>query len=368
VSIDFRAKLVVACIVMLLALTATASLTYAYDEPDHVDHRAGNCTACHPDNWTNCGNCHFGWAPGAGKGPHGLYSSTTDRCACCHDVHDATGALMLPGATVTSSCFTCHDGTGGMGVYGAIAARGQSVGARHRIDTTSAIPGGDPSTGGTSTLAFGGFAGNLGCDDCHSPHDASTVAVFAHERRRTQDGHLGSPSWPQPSNRLLRKHPAGSAATVTVYGSDWCLGCHAGRNWGGIVHNHPVDSALNTAAPFYYERAAILASDGPTTSTVLGSLAGTNRGYLMPMPRTSQQGAHKPICQQCHEDTRNAGTLNAAGNAADAATYSVTATDGNVATDNPRFQNFPHETQNARMLLEANDDLCTNCHPPAALP
>ncbi len=29
---------------------------------------------------------------------------------------------------------------------------------------------------------------------------------------------------------------------------------------------------------------------------------------------------------------------------------------------NPRFQNFPHETQNAHFLVETNDDLCLNCH------
>jgi predicted CXXCH cytochrome family protein len=39
-----------------------------------------------------------------------------------------------------------------------------------------------------------------------------------------------------------------------------------------------------------------------------------------------------------------------------------------VTTDNPRFQNFPHETANTRMLVETGDDLCTNCHPPAVLP
>jgi hypothetical protein len=53
----------------------------------------------------------------------------------------------------------------------------------------------------------------------------------------------------------------------------------------------------------------------------------------------------------------------------DAATWPVTAADGRVSTDNPRFQNFPHETTGYRMLVEATttayyDDLCINCHGP----
>ncbi len=46
---------------------------------------------------------------------------------------------------------------------------------------------------------------------------------------------------------------------------------------------------------------------------------------------------------------------------------------GRAATDNPRFQNFPHEAVNYRMLVTGDetgysDQLCMNCHPPSALP
>jgi hypothetical protein len=46
----------------------------------------------------------------------------------------------------------------------------------------------------------------------------------------------------------------------------------------------------------------------------------------------------------------------------------ITALDGGSATDNPRFQSFPHETQNVRMLVENGDGLCINCHPVGILP
>jgi hypothetical protein len=93
----------------------------------------------------------------------------------------------------------------------------------------------------------------------------------------------------------------------------------------------------------------------------------------MPYPRTTQQKGHAPICQQCHEDARNVGTLSSGGASGTVSPYVVTAADGRTASDNPRFQNFPHETTTYRMLVEATattftDNLCLNCHPLGQLP
>jgi hypothetical protein len=107
------------------------------------------------------------------------------------------------------------------------------------------------------------------------------------------------------------------------------------------------------------------------------NLAG-NRGFLMPWPRTLQQDGHLPICQQCHEDSREVGDLAADGSGT-AAPFTGAYGDGLEWDDvsktwvdavgaNPLFQNFPHETLNSRMLVEENDDLCLNCHPMAQLP
>jgi predicted CXXCH cytochrome family protein len=371
--------------VVLLAFGAAA---FAYDEPDNMPERhtgtggvTRDCVPCHvPDATGNqCAMCHAphnGTKLGAvaGKGPHGLYTTTTKRCEACHALHDAGGDKLLAASTVTASCNTCHDGTGGKGAYGAILARTgvdpQMTGGGHAIDTTSAVPGGDAESGGSATMSLSGVGGTLGCNDCHSPHDSQTVTGFPSERWRT--------TFPlnvvtkTKTNKLLRQHPGDTTGTaVTEYGSDWCLACHKGRGDLGAAHNHPVDSIVTTTTPFTYANVALLSTDDPTSVTVLGTLAGTNRGYLMPYPRTAQQGAHLPICQQCHEDSRNVGTLT--DNIGDAVPFSVTATDGNVPTDNPRFQNFPHETVNYRLLVEAStgayfDDLCLNCHPSAQLP
>ena len=88
--------------------------------------------------WTgdsmDCPACHSEAFPFATRsGPHMGYSPTSTKCAICHTVHDApTGGIkLLPKATVRDNCMVCHDGTAGNGVYGAIAARGLSVGASH---------------------------------------------------------------------------------------------------------------------------------------------------------------------------------------------------------------------------------------------
>lgn len=354
-------------LIVLIGLAVAALLfsvvpAFGYDESSTA--RPANTAA-------NCDTCHQPYPAGITNGyaVHGGYTTTTRSCARCHSVHAANvaGSILLPGATIQATCFSCHDGTGGRGVYGAIAARGLGPpAAQHRCETTNVVPGGNALTGGDATMTLGGINGTLTCTSCHSPHGANCVATFTPERAR--DASDTSVTARPATNNLLKVRPGNSASSTAVYGSDWCGACHRGRLSGSVVHNHPVDSSLTTKTPFYYERVAILTTDAPTSTTTIGTLGRTNRGYLMPAPRTTQQSGHKPICQQCHEDSRNVGTLGPTGAPADAATFSVTRSDGSSSTDNPRFQNFPHETLNPKMLVEQSDDLCANCHASQALP
>ncbi|PKQ19192.1 MAG: hypothetical protein CVT66_11370 [Actinobacteria bacterium HGW-Actinobacteria-6] len=344
--------------------------------PTGVAH-AGNEGGSVPATRTECSQCHTDDIsyPAFNYGPHGSYSTTTRKCALCHSVHAAAaGAVaLLPGATVKSSCEMCHDGTGGAGVYGALAARGVAVGGSHDIDVTNVIPGGNALTGSESSSTLLGEDGNLGCDDCHSPHDADTVNPFQGERFRSASGTMwGFEVYPDSAmtSKLLKRRPSIATTSVAEYGSDWCASCHAGRISGGAVHNHPVDSFASTSTPFNYNNVAVLSSDDLTKTTILRSFADgvtwtgsgysmDNRAFLMPQPRTPQQAGHSPICQQCHEDTRNVGTLTAAGG--DAAPLVVTpvgaVADQYPVSDNPRFQNFPHETAGYRLLVEAGPPL-----------
>lgn len=313
-----------------------------------MDTETGTVDLTRWEGASNCVNCHGTTPFGVyDKGPHGTYGGTLKRCEVCHEVHVSGGVDLLPRATVKGTCEVCHDGSGGFGVYGTIVARGGTVRAAHRIDTTNAVPGGDASLGGTATATFGGDGGRLGCDDCHSPHDANTItSLFRGDRVRNRvTENVG------PTSHLLKKRPTGASAETTGYGSDWCAGCHKGRQSGGAVHNHP------TERTFDYSNAAIVSTDAaPSGATTMGPMGRSNRGYLMPFPRTAEQTGHAPICQQCHEDKRSVGTTTSPQE------FRVTSVDGVISSDNPRFQVFPHEAANAAFLIETGEDLCTNCH------
>ncbi len=115
-----------------------------------------------------------------------------------------------------------------------------------------------------------------------------------------------------------------------------------------------------TGSAFTYESVARLTGVGAST-TELGSLGRNNFGYVMPDPRTTQQSGHEPICQQCHEDARSVGDVTA--RTVDATeVFNITALDGSAAGDNPRYQVFPHESDNDAFLIETDNDLCLNCH------
>ncbi len=366
-----RSACALALAVVILSLGA--SVAFAYDE---------STSTVPAFTEENCGRCHnpFGYSsthsPGT-VGVHGGYTATTSRCDGCHAVHDApaAGRLLLPGATIKASCESCHDGTGGRGVYGAIAARGLTVASGHSVETTDVVPGGSASTGGSATMALSGQSGTLTCTDCHSPHGSDLVAAFQGDRYRIIPS-VGPIRQPDIKTRMLKKRPGGTTTATAEYGSDWCLACHQGRSSAlNGVHNHPVDSKDTTSTPFVYSRVARLDASGSWTGTTIANqtLGLSNQGYLMPFPRTPQQAGHAPICQQCHEDARSLGSLSSDGTQANVTPFLVMMPDGLESTSNPRFQNFPHETTNYRMLVEAGttsftDDLCLNCHPPAQLP
>lgn len=345
-----------------LAFIAMACLVVPAFGYDEVASGKG-CVECH-----GTGDLDDITAPVEPSGPHGGYSTTSRKCATCHTVHAAPseGVLLLPAATIEATCMTCHDGTitNGQGVYGAIEAR-TSVPAvsDHSIDSTNTVPGGDATSGASQDRIFNGSGTFLTCSDCHSPHGNAVVNPFTGDRARsTADGTIAPVI---ESSRLLKQRPTSySGDPIADYGSDWCGACHAGRLSGsGMPNNHPVESSENLpdassliTSVFTYDSVARF------SEATTGTLGGSNLGYIMADPRVDPQFGHTPICQQCHEDARDA-----------YADFSITAAtidglpDGPDATysgANPRFQTFPHESQVNRLLVSEWPDsaFCTKCH------
>jgi predicted CXXCH cytochrome family protein len=270
----------------------------------------------------------------AAYGPHGGYLDTTNKCLQCHDVHEAASVFkLLPQSTVYDTCNYCHDGSTARKVYTRIS----TPGAQHDCEVTTTVPGSSPNT----------LDSTLTCSSCHSPHDNNTVAVFVGD------------STDLATNRLLKLNPNANydVGSYTEYGAAFCADCHANRMSGTTLNNHPVST------PTVYDTVSYW--DGTTNTATIG-LGRSNAGYVM--RDFSGQDDPDPICQQCHEDSRDVET---------AFTHETTGWGwpggdpsqyGYDSDGNPQWSLFPHETVNTRFRVESGDDLCLNCHESSQLP
>lgn len=363
-----KARIALALMIAAAVLAAPA-VAHAYNEGGSVPGSTVLCVSCHSATASPATTATMEVSR---SGPHGGYARVTTKCSICHEVHKAGGVQLLPKATIKDTCNTCHDGTGGNGVYGVLAARGFTVAAAHGIDTTNMVPGGNAADGSDATMTFSGANRYMTCTDCHSPHDSRTVAGFISDRRRTATDSVVATA---VTDRLLKQNPGGNPTTTSVYGSNWCGGCHQGRLVNNATqHNHPVETTANAATPYNYGNLWRVSTTNSPTSTPastsvsqLGPLGGNNNGFLILTPRP-WSGIHYPICQQCHADPRYCGSIDSTGGNARPGTFTVTTANGLGVNDNPRVQVFPHESTSTFFLVETGDDLCTNCHPVGNLP
>jgi predicted CXXCH cytochrome family protein len=395
--VSIRAFRLVTYLIAILAFGAAPAFAYreSVTSTNPADTPSYSCPDCHglesgvtsptvggrvvPSSWT--WDSEAGLNVGTRKGPHGGYTTGTQKCQVCHTIHGAQGdGLLLSAATIEETCFTCHDGTGGSGVYGVIyqrtgidpkeASSTAAAGTRggvHRIGAESinatgwvVVPGGNGSTGAAVETTFTGLNGALTCTDCHSAHNSNTVAPFVGDRKRSSSEITTSGV---ATNRLLRIKPTSATTTVTAYGTGWCASCHKG---GALASNHSVETSDTLRN---YSKVVRLAGlNTSVTAPGTGTLGGNNFGYIMPdlISGPGGHGSELPICQQCHEDMRSIG-----GSPPNADQFFVTNAqafvaplDGNTA-GNPQFQNFPHESVNDALLVEKQTDgLCLNCHLP----
>jgi len=141
------------------------------------------------------------------SGPHGGYTTTTNKCQDCHSTHYAAGSFMLLRANSReAACDYCHGGGGGSAINIMMDNEYNAAGANVM----------DGSAVATTTMGFGtghtlGYKGRapvdvqpaysdpkgFSCFDCHTPHGNSARVLEA----------FGSPS-----------HPAGDGYVDEIYG------------------------------------------------------------------------------------------------------------------------------------------------------
>lgn len=419
---------------------------------------------------TSCNYCHESQTKHT-SGPHGGYTTTSNKCQTCHGLHaQATGSnkawnnLLLPGTTTVEVCNYCHDltQTDLAPYYTNYMTTEASVKSAHKVagltvasdvygweagdgtgdtaytgtwDGDPTIPGGDYSNGGDHTLTTAGqgkLSQNLfTCDSCHTPHaitgatvdpyvgeshikiSAVTSATFTVTLSNSTTVNLDKATY-NPirlyvTDRLLKaslqdpnKSRSVGDMVYTKYNSNWCAGCHMGRYASdpdtGVdtMHNHPVAMGNGNSKADGYQFLDIADAAGDFVNgwnpasliadAKAGKAAGTAKQYyilnypnavsvsgsavvLKSDPRTNKQYAmtgtdpitglprpdgnlnitdypQGPSCQQCHGSARNV----------------ELAFMGAGGESNVEAMTFPHVSENQYLLVENNDDFCTNCH------
>jgi len=121
-------------------------------------------------------------------GPHGGYTTTTNKCADCHSTHYASGSYMLLRANSReAACDYCHGGGGGSStniMMDNVYKDADDVTLADGIVNTSVVTTDSAVLGTGHTLGYTGIApadiypaytaeDGFACFDCHSPHGNS---------------------------------------------------------------------------------------------------------------------------------------------------------------------------------------------------
>lgn len=206
--------------------------------------------------------------------PHGGFSSSTDACLQCHDIHEAAGDyVLMRQSTVTAVCGTCHTlyqtaptgafnpgytgteaGTAAGAAAYKVAAGSALTHEGHRLGlgsgtytfadgasgTGSYIPGGTDALTAIAYLSYPTTdsaleytaTNGMSCASCHAPHGTYGNVVPA-----------------TVTDKILSSKPNHAAAALTLTnwvddGGTWCASCHDKRMQSATVNNHPDEACL----------------------------------------------------------------------------------------------------------------------------
>ena len=140
------------------------------------------------------------------SGPHGGYTTTTNKCADCHSTHYASGSYMLLRANSReAACDYCHGGGGGSTVNIMMDNEylAASADLTNGIVNLSAVDTDTAALGTGHTLGYTGYAPadiepaftadqGFACFDCHSPHgnSARILTTFSNPGRALGTGNV----------------------------------------------------------------------------------------------------------------------------------------------------------------------------------
>ena len=180
-----RALIVSIAVVALLALCAVPAFAEGYNNGSWNFTSLENSATYAANAGIYVRTPHAGATQVASfAGPHGGYTTTTNKCQDCHSTHYATGSYMLlRNNSRETACDFCHTGGGGSTT---------NIQMDNQYSATSLIPTATMGFGTGHTLGYAGMApadiepafqdaGGLACFDCHSPHgnSARILGTFA---------------------------------------------------------------------------------------------------------------------------------------------------------------------------------------------
>ncbi len=324
---------------------------------------------------------------GTDVSPHGGYSSTSNFCMQCHEVHKAPGEYaLLWKASVTSTCATCHGYMGsaatgtrdpvGSGTIGTASLRTvydvTSAASEHDIGASSP-PGetgitmtqsgwsyswkysGGPPAVNSSTAAGAGTAsdtgGGLYCASCHTPHGDYGQAIDTKWVNTSTDGTFATQTkqpWAEGTMIWWNNPTTGSWAQKYLH-------LDASTGW------QVCDAGNTNCLP-----AQVKDAEGQLVSMYGYKLLSTypNHTYATPQSYMADKYDHDSMkwCGTCHPsriDTAAGGTYHNH-------PTGCAACHGNPA--DATSADFPHTSTFGELLKDYPDALCVTCHTTGALP
>ncbi len=293
----------------------------------------GDGTALVPSGTVTVTPVQNGAASVAGQiDPHGGYSSTTDYCLQCHQVHNAPNAYSLLAATsVTNVCATCHSlfglaATGRILPNGGVGFPGTTPGttslrsaydvgtpaAQHQIGSTS-IPDSTVTTLTESGYVYGGFStdlngkntawssstasgagtasasgGGLYCGSCHTPHGEFGQAV----NTRWYRSDVASYSFNEVQTVTVGGMTAGNAWTLTYKWPDNTTSTTPLYPAAGYLTSSATASDVQTALAAFLGAGNVSVSGGPVPGTFTVTFQATlGAQNVNPLTGAIQKGA-----------------------------------------------------------------------------